>query len=167
VFLGKRVENGEGFVKSGPFLDAGCIVYSISIFYFTFCLFGGVRTHATHPLPTGLQLSVTYTGEMWNICHFGLYRWLDRLARAHRFIVRVRPTLRARFLHQLTDTSISGACIGGGAGGGHRLRHRLTTNDSAPTSQVVADSVGHSLPVHVWSALLSNRWRHKTTPDTH
>ena len=40
---------GEGFVKSGPFLDAGCIVYSISIFYFTFCLFGGVRMHPTHP----------------------------------------------------------------------------------------------------------------------
>ena len=52
---------GEGFVKSGPFLDAGCIVYSISIFYFTFCLFGEVRTH---PLPTGLQLFVTFTGEM-------------------------------------------------------------------------------------------------------
>jgi len=29
------------FVKSGPFLNAGCIVYSISIFYFTFYLFGG------------------------------------------------------------------------------------------------------------------------------
>ena len=31
-------------------------MYGISIFYFTFYLFGGgVRTHPTHPLPTGLQ----------------------------------------------------------------------------------------------------------------
>ena len=30
---------------------------------------------------------------------------------------------------------------------------RLRPNDSALTSQVVADSVGHSLPVPVWSAL--------------
>jgi len=46
---------GVFFVKSGPFLDAGCITYSISIFYFTFYLFGrgGVRT----PLPTGLDMS--------------------------------------------------------------------------------------------------------------
>jgi len=52
---------GEGcfFVKSGPFLNAGCIMYtaSISIFYFTFYLFGG-RTHppprlraCSHPQP--------------------------------------------------------------------------------------------------------------------
>ena len=27
-----------GFVKSGPFLNAGCIMYRISIFYFTFYL---------------------------------------------------------------------------------------------------------------------------------
>ena len=33
----------------GPFLNAGCIMYSISIFYFTFYLFGEVRTHPTHP----------------------------------------------------------------------------------------------------------------------
>jgi len=32
--------------KSGPFLNAGCIMYSISIFYFTYL--GGVRTHPTH-----------------------------------------------------------------------------------------------------------------------
>jgi len=30
------------FVKSGPFLNAGCIMYSITIFYFTFYLFKGV-----------------------------------------------------------------------------------------------------------------------------
>ena len=39
--------------KSGPLLNAGCILYSISIFYFTFYLFRK-RTHPTHPLPTGL-----------------------------------------------------------------------------------------------------------------
>jgi len=38
----KKVENGGVFCKkSGPFLNAGCIMYSISIFYFTFYLFGG------------------------------------------------------------------------------------------------------------------------------
>jgi len=43
------------FVKSGPFLNAGYIMYSIGIFYFTFYLFGWgcVRTQRT-PLPTGL-----------------------------------------------------------------------------------------------------------------
>jgi len=36
--------------KSGPFLNEGCIMYSISIFYFTFYLFGGfVRTQRTPP----------------------------------------------------------------------------------------------------------------------
>jgi len=50
VFFCKKVENGGGFVKSGTFLNAGCLMYSISIgiFYFTFYLFG-VRTHPTHP----------------------------------------------------------------------------------------------------------------------
>ena len=46
------MENWGGvfFEKSGPFLNAGCIMYSISIFYYTFYLFGGgVRTHPTHP----------------------------------------------------------------------------------------------------------------------
>jgi len=44
--------------KSGPFLNAGCIMYSVSIFYFTFYLFeGGAGTHPTHPppVPTGLS----------------------------------------------------------------------------------------------------------------
>jgi len=36
------------FVKSGPFLNAGCIMYSISIFYFAFYLFGGYL-HALVP----------------------------------------------------------------------------------------------------------------------
>ena len=38
VFFVKKGENWElfFFVKSGPFLNAGCIMYSISIFYFTF-----------------------------------------------------------------------------------------------------------------------------------
>ena len=34
---------GVFFVKSGPFLNAVCIMYSISIFYFTFYLFGGTQ----------------------------------------------------------------------------------------------------------------------------
>jgi len=51
------VENGGVFfVKSGPFLNAGCIMHSISIFYFTFYLFGGVRTHPTHPPCLGPDL---------------------------------------------------------------------------------------------------------------
>ena len=43
VFFCKKVEMGCVFFckKSGPFLNAGCIMYSISIFYFTFYLFGG------------------------------------------------------------------------------------------------------------------------------
>ena len=52
--FGKKVENwGVFFVKSGPYLNAGCIMCSISIFYFTFYLFawGGVRPHPTHPPP--------------------------------------------------------------------------------------------------------------------
>jgi len=32
---------GVLFVKSGPFLSAGCIMYSLSIFYFTFYFLGG------------------------------------------------------------------------------------------------------------------------------
>ena len=38
VFFVKKVKNGSCFFvkKSGPFLNAGCIMYSISIFYFTF-----------------------------------------------------------------------------------------------------------------------------------
>ena len=52
---------GEGvfFVKSGPFLNAGYIMYSISIFYFAIYLFGGgVRTQPMHPLPTSLRGSL-------------------------------------------------------------------------------------------------------------
>ena len=51
-FVKQNWKMGGGFVKkSGPFLDAGCIMYSISIFYYTFYLFGGV--YAPQPLPTG------------------------------------------------------------------------------------------------------------------
>ena len=49
VFV-KKWKMGVFFVKkSGPFLDAECIMYSISIFYFTFYLFGGgcVRSQCT------------------------------------------------------------------------------------------------------------------------
>ena len=42
VFSVKKVENwGLLFVKGGPFLNAGCIMYGISIFYFTFFLLEG------------------------------------------------------------------------------------------------------------------------------
>jgi len=52
VFYCKKVENGECFfVKSGPFLNAGCIMYSISIFYFTFYLFGGGAYAPNAPPP--------------------------------------------------------------------------------------------------------------------
>jgi len=56
VFCKKKCKMGVFFVKSGPFLNAGCIIYSISIFLFYILLIlgGGVRTHRTHPLPTGL-----------------------------------------------------------------------------------------------------------------
>ena len=43
------------FVKSGHFLDPGCIMYSISIFFILHFTYWGVRTHPTNPLlPTGL-----------------------------------------------------------------------------------------------------------------
>ena len=48
----KKWKTGEGVFckKSGLFLNAGRIMYSISIFYFTFYLFGGcVRTQRTPP----------------------------------------------------------------------------------------------------------------------
>jgi len=60
-----KVENGGFFVKSGPFLDAGCILYSISIFLILhFTYLGGVRTHPKHPLPTGLRRQV---GDVKNV----------------------------------------------------------------------------------------------------
>ena len=50
-FVKKSVENGGCFVKSGPFLNAGCIMYSISIFLFYILLIWGVRTHPMHDPP--------------------------------------------------------------------------------------------------------------------
>jgi len=53
----KKVENGVFCKKSGPFLNAACIMYSISIFYFTFYIFGGgVSRHPTHPPAYGPEL---------------------------------------------------------------------------------------------------------------
>ena len=50
AFLVKKWKMGVFFVKkSGPFLNAGCIMYSIGIFYFTFYLFGGMRTLPMYP----------------------------------------------------------------------------------------------------------------------
>jgi len=42
---------GVFFVKSGPFLNAGCIMYISVFFILHFTYFGGcvVRTHLTHP----------------------------------------------------------------------------------------------------------------------
>jgi len=39
------------FVKNGPFLDAGCIMYSISIFYFTFYSLGRGAYAPNAPAP--------------------------------------------------------------------------------------------------------------------
>ena len=44
------------FVKSGPFLNARCITYSISIFYFTFYLPEGA--YAPNTPPVGLLIFV-------------------------------------------------------------------------------------------------------------
>jgi len=51
-----------GMQKSGYFLNAGCIMYSISIFYFTFYFFGGAYAPSAPPclraclrLPSQLQ----------------------------------------------------------------------------------------------------------------
>jgi len=51
VFCCKIVENW-GLVKSGSFLNAGCIMYTITIFLFYILLMpiGGMRTHPTHPV---------------------------------------------------------------------------------------------------------------------
>ena len=51
-FFGKKKENGGVFSKkSGHFLNAGCIMYSISIFLFYILLIWVVHTHPTHPPP--------------------------------------------------------------------------------------------------------------------
>jgi len=45
---------GVFFVKSGPFLNAECIMYSIGIFILHFTYLG-VYAPNTPPLPTGLK----------------------------------------------------------------------------------------------------------------
>jgi len=60
VFCKKMKNGGCFFVKSGPFINARCIVYSIRIFYFTFYFFfggGAYAPNAPPPLPTGLAAS--------------------------------------------------------------------------------------------------------------
>jgi len=52
---------GVFFVKSGPFLNAGCIMYSISIFYFTFYLFGGGMYAPNAPPAYGPEKPPTFT----------------------------------------------------------------------------------------------------------
>jgi len=57
--------------KSGPFLNAGCIMYSISVFFnFTFYSFGGVRRHPTHPLLTDLFCATANIKYDFNKRHF-------------------------------------------------------------------------------------------------
>jgi len=52
VFV-KKVEMVAVFCKkSGPFLNAGCIMYSISILFYILLIWG-VRTHPTHPYGPG------------------------------------------------------------------------------------------------------------------
>jgi len=57
VFFVKKWKMGFFCKKSGPFLNAGCIIYSISIFYlilsYILLIWGCIRTQRT-PLPTGL-----------------------------------------------------------------------------------------------------------------
>ena len=57
MFSVKKSGKWEVVVKSGPFLNAGCIMDSISIFILHFANLGGcVRTQRNPPpLPTGLQ----------------------------------------------------------------------------------------------------------------
>ena len=62
VFCWKSGKWGVFFVKSGPCLNAGCILYSNSIFYFTFYLFGGAYAPNAPPLPTGLVCARVYQG---------------------------------------------------------------------------------------------------------
>jgi len=55
VFFVKKVENGVFCKKSGPFLNAGGIMYSISIFILHFTYLGGAYAPNAPPsLPTGL-----------------------------------------------------------------------------------------------------------------
>ena len=55
---------GVFFVKSGPFLNAGCVMYSISIFYFTFYLFGGAYAPNAPPC----LLAWIGIGDMYSRC---------------------------------------------------------------------------------------------------
>ena len=51
-FFKKWKMGGGAFCKkTGPFLNAGCIMYSTSIFYFTFYLFGGAYAPNAPPPP--------------------------------------------------------------------------------------------------------------------
>ena len=62
-FFCKKSEKWGGvfFVKSGPFLNAGFIMYSISIFLFYILLIWGLRMHPTHPPPAyGPAILVTH-----------------------------------------------------------------------------------------------------------
>jgi len=63
VFFCKKSEKWGVFFckKSGPSLKAGCIMYSISIFYFSFYLFEGVCMHPTHP-------PAYRPGKLFSIC---------------------------------------------------------------------------------------------------
>ena len=97
----KNVENGGGVVKngkwgvffvkkSGPFLNAGCIMYSrpISTFYFTFYLFWmGAYAPNAPPLPTGLKICV---GAVSGVRRDGVVRDLRLYVRSRLHRERVR-----------------------------------------------------------------------------
>jgi len=74
VFFCKKVDNGGCFVKSGPFLNAWCIMYSISIFILHYT-HSGVRTHPTHPLPTGLVCVLRHLDVLISHGYFDTVGW--------------------------------------------------------------------------------------------
>ena len=59
VFFVKSGKWGCFFVKSGPFHNAGCNYVQYLYFFILHFTYLGVRTHSTHPLPTGLITNIT------------------------------------------------------------------------------------------------------------
>ena len=52
----KKWKIGGVLQKSGPFLNAGCILYSISIFFILHFTYLGMRMHPTRPPAYGPEL---------------------------------------------------------------------------------------------------------------
>jgi len=55
--------------KSGPFLNAGCIMYSISIIYFTFYLFGG-SAYTPNTLPPAYRPGSVQSVFLAHVTHY-------------------------------------------------------------------------------------------------